>query len=406
MSAETRTEASQAQTSDQRRDRLKLVDAVAETAARPAHARQTSEAAPKNAETPATPPPRRGIARKLGLTLLAGAAIGGGLYYGIDWWRNGRFIVSTDDAYVGVEMATVSAKLSANVTNVAVVRNQQVKAGQLLVALDDGDQRIALDSAKAKSATATATLARIDSQIEAGRASLLQAQAQASSAQADLVRANADFDRASKLAANSYGSQATLDAATATRDKARAAIASTAAGVTAAEANIKVLEAQRVEAARQADELKVAEEKAARDLSFTKIYAPIDGLVANTGVQLGDLVSPGKRLMSVVPLDQVYVDANFKETQVGELKIGDKAKIKVDAFDGHTYEGTVSGIAGGTGSVFSLLPPDNATGNFTKIVQRLPIRIALSPETVARGVLRPGMSVVVSIDPRTGPQQH
>ncbi|RDJ22440.1 HlyD family secretion protein [Bosea caraganae] len=398
MSAETLTEKPQG------RDRLKLVEPVTETAAPEPQARQAAEAPLASTEAPAGQKPARKIVRKLGLTLLAGAALTAGAYYGLDWWRNGRFIVTTDDAYVGVEMATVSAKLSANVTNVAVARNQQVKAGQLLVALDDGDQRIALDSAKAKSATAVATLLRIDSQIEAGKASLLQAQAQANSAQADIVRANADFDRASKLAASSYGSQANLDAATATRDKARAAIANSAAGVTAAEANVKVLEAQRNEAARQADELKVAEEKAARDLSFTKIYAPIDGLVANTGVQLGDLVSPGKRLMSVVPLDQVYVDANFKETQVGELKIGDRAKIKVDAFDGHSLDGTVSGIAGGTGSVFSLLPPDNATGNFTKIVQRLPIRIALTPEAIARGVLRPGMSVVVSIDPRPATQ--
>ncbi|TCR67495.1 HlyD family secretion protein [Bosea sp. BK604] len=401
MSAETLSDKPQGQAGEPRRDRLKLVETVAETANPQPQARQTGEAAAK-AEAPAAQKPKRNTVRKLGLTLLAGVALTAGAYYGVDWWRNGRFIVTTDDAYVGVEMATISAKLSANVTNVAVARNEQVKTGQLLVALDDGDQRIALESAKAKSATAVATLSRIDSQIDAGRASLLQAQAQANSAEADLVRADADFARASKLAANSFGSQATLDAATATRDKARAAIASTAAGVSAAEANIKVLQAQRVEAARQLDELKVAEDKAARDLSFTKIYAPIDGLVANTGVQLGDLVSPGKRLMSIVPLDQIYVDANFKETQVRELKIGDKATIKVDAFDGHSYTGTVSGIAGGTGSVFSLLPPDNATGNFTKIVQRLPIRIALSPETAARGVLRPGMSVVVSIDPRTG----
>lgn len=402
MSAETISEKPQAEASEPRRDRLKLVGTVAETAAPQPQGRQAGEASSPKAEAPAGQKPGRRNLRKLGLTMLAGAALTAGAYYGVDWWRNGRFIVSTDDAYVGVEMATVSAKLTANVSNVAVTRNQQVKAGQLLVALDDGDQRIALESAQAKSATASATLARIDSQIEAGKASLLQAQAQANSAQADLVRANADYDRASKLAANSYGSQATLDAATATRDKARAAIASATAGVSAAEANIKVLEAQRVEAARQLDELKVAEDKAARDLSFTKIYAPIDGLVANTGVQLGDLVSPGKRLMSIVPLAQVYVDANFKETQVGGLKIGDRARITVDAYDGQVFDGTVSGIAGGTGSVFSLLPPDNATGNFTKIVQRLPIRIALSPETAARGVLRPGMSVVVSIDPRTG----
>ena len=167
-------------------------------------------------------------------------------------------------------------------------------------------------------------------------------------------------------------------------------------------ANIRVLEAQRVEAARQLDELEVAVGKARRDLSVTRIVAPIDGLVANINAQVGDLVSAGKRLMSVVPLAQVYVDANFKETQIGPVKIGDRASITVDALPGRVFHGTVSGIAGGTGSVFSLLPPDNATGNFTKIVQRVPVRIALAPEDAARQELRPGMSVVVSIDPRAG----
>lgn len=392
MSAETKTES--------RRDRLKLVDPTLETTPLPAQARKADEAAPREAESPAAAKPRGKTLRRAGMMLLATAALGTGLWFGVDWWRNGRFIVSTDDAYVGAEMATISAKLAANVATVAVKQNQQVKAGEALVTLDDGDQRIALESARAKSATAAATLLRIDSQIEAGRASLLQAQAQRDSTQADIIRTAADFDRANSLAAKSYGSQATLDAATAARDRARAALASAEAGVTAAEANIKVLEAQRNEASRQMDELKVAEDKAARDLSFTRIAAPIDGLIANTNVQLGDLVSAGKRLMSIVPLDQVYIDANFKETQVGGLKIGDKARVTVDALPDQVFDGVVSGISGGTGSVFSLLPPDNATGNFTKIVQRVPVRITLSPEAIARHALRPGMSVMVKIDPR------
>jgi len=392
MSAETKTES--------RRDRLKLVDPALETTPLPAQARKADEAAPREAESPAAAKPRGKTVRRAGMMLLATAALGSGLWFGVDWWRNGRFIVSTDDAYVGAEMATISAKLAANVATVAVKQNQQVKAGEPLVTLDDGDQRIALESARAKSATAGATLLRIDSQIEAGRASLLQAQAQRDSTQADIIRTVADFDRANSLAAKSYGSQATLDAATAARDRARAALASAEAGVSAAEANIKVLEAQRNEASRQMDELKVAEDKAARDLSFTRIAAPIDGLVANTNVQLGDLVSAGKRLMSIVPLDQVYIDANFKETQVGGLKIGDKARVTVDALPDQVFDGVVSGISGGTGSVFSLLPPDNATGNFTKIVQRVPVRITLSPQAIARHALRPGMSVVVKIDPR------
>ncbi|PZO03312.1 MAG: hemolysin D [Hyphomicrobiales bacterium] len=383
------------------RDRLQLVDPALETAPMPPETRRgAATAPPQAASSPAEARPKSKTLRRAGLMLLGTAAIGAGLWFGSDWWFNGRFIISTDDAYVGAEMATISAKLSANIASVSVVQNQEVRAGQPLVVLDDGDWRIALESARAKSATATATLSRIDSQIEAGRASLQQAQAQQVSAQAGVTRTVADFDRANSLAAKSYGSQATLDAATAARDQAQAALGSAQAGVSAAQANIEVLKAQRVEAARQGDELKVAEQKAERDLTFTRVSAPIDGLIANTNVQLGDLVSAGKRLMSIVPLDKVYVDANFKETQVGPLKIGDRATITVDALPGQVFEGKVSGISGGTGSVFTLLPPDNATGNFTKIVQRVPVRIALSPEAAGRHVLRPGMSVVVKIDPR------
>lgn len=387
-----------------RRDRLKLVEAneaqseptvARETREAPANETQKPEADAKTDKKQGKSPLKRGA-----LLLVAAAVIGGGLWYGLEWWRTGRFIVSTDDAYVGAEMATVSAKLAANIATVSVVQNQEIKAGQPLVTLDDGDWRIALDSARAKTATALATGARIDSQIEAGRAGLVQAQAQQTSAEASVTRAAADYARANSLAAKSFGSQATLDAATAGRDQAVASVASAKAGVAQAQANIKVLEAQRLEAARQVDELKVAEQKAERDLSFTRITAPIDGLIANTNMQLGDLVSAGKRLMSIVPLDQVYVDANFKETQIAPLKIGDKAKITVDALPDQVFHGTVSGIAGGTGSVFTLLPPDNATGNFTKIVQRVPVRLTLDKAETARHLLRPGMSVVVSIDPR------
>lgn len=388
---------------EKRRDRLKLVDPMLETA-QPAEARKSEDPVPAETSPPQAPSKPKTL-RRAGVMLLATVAVGSGLWFGVDWWRNGRFIVSTDDAYVGAEMATISAKLAANVATVAVKQNQEVRAGDPLVSLDDGDWRIALESAQAKTATAQATLARIDSQTDAARAALAQAQAQQVSAEAAVTRTGADFERANSLAAKSYGSQATLDAATAARDQANASLVSAKAGVLQAQANIKVLEAQRVEAARQIDELKVAEEKAARDLTFTKVSAPIDGLVANTNVQLGDLVSAGKRLMSIVPLDQVYVDANFKETQVGPLKIGDKATITVDALPGQTFQGTVSGIAGGTGSVFTLLPPDNATGNFTKIVQRVPVRIALAPDSAARHVLRPGMSVVVAIDPRPASQR-
>jgi membrane fusion protein (multidrug efflux system) len=382
--------------SELRRDRLKLVDAADEPAtAREAQAEGAAPEAGAGKAGSGRKPLKRGA-----LLVVAAAVIGAGAWYGADWWRNGRFIVSTDDAYVGAEMATVSAKLAANIASVPVRQNQEVRAGEPLVTLDDGDWRIALDAARARTATAQATLSRLDSQADAARAALAQAQAQQDSAEAAVTRTGADFERAASLAAKSYGSQATLDAARAARDQAAAALASAGAGVVQAQANIKVLEAQRLEAARQIDELRVAERKAERDLSFVTIAAPIDGVVANLNAQIGDLVGAGKRLMSIVPLDQVHVDANFKETQVGPLKIGDRASITVDALPGQVFRGTVSGIAGGTGSVFTLLPPDNATGNFTKIVQRVPVRIALDRDGAARHVLRPGMSVEVSIDPR------
>uniref|UniRef100_UPI003B3A56B3 biotin/lipoyl-binding protein n=1 Tax=Bosea sp. (in: a-proteobacteria) TaxID=1871050 RepID=UPI003B3A56B3 len=231
--------------SEPRRDRLKLVGTHAETqqpesetvTAREARNTPAQDTAASEGTPAAEKQKRKSPLKRGALMLVAAAAVGAGLWYGIDWWRNGRFIVSTDDAYVGAEMATVSAKLAANIASVSVVQNQEIKAGQPLVALDDGDWRIALESARAKTATAQATLARIDSQIEAGRAALTQAQAQQVSAEAAVTRTAADYERANSLAAKSYGSQATLDAATAGRDPAVAALASAKAGVAQADAN-------------------------------------------------------------------------------------------------------------------------------------------------------------------------
>ena len=208
-----------------RRDRLKLVEPALDSPNPTPTASPAPEARAPESETKAKPevgdadaPPSKGkLVKRAGIGLVAVIALGAGLYYGVDYWQNGRFIVSTDDAYVGAEMATISAKLAANISKVSVVQNQQVKAGEPLVTLDDGDWRIALATARAKTATAQASLSRIDSQIEAGRATLEQAQAQLASTEAGVTRTTADFERANSLAAKSYGSQATLDAATAAR---------------------------------------------------------------------------------------------------------------------------------------------------------------------------------------------
>jgi len=182
-----------------------------------------------------------------------------------------------------------------------------------------------------------------------------------------------------------------------------AAVQSAGAAIDAAEANLDVLKGQQQEAARTLEELKTALAKAERDLSFTEIRAPIDGVFGNRAVQTGDFVQTGQRLASLVPLDDVYIDANFKETQLARLRPGQTVSISVDALPEHVIEGKVASLSPASGAVFSLLPPDNATGNFTKIVQRLPVRIEVPADVTTQRLLRPGMSVVVSVDtkPRT-----
>jgi len=375
-------------------------DASAEQAKRVVPAGEAAAAPVKAAEAPA----RRGLKpRSLILPIILLAGLGGAGWYGYGWWTHGRFMVTTDDAYLGVEQAVVSSKLAANVAAVPVAANQRVKAGDPLVVLDDSDLQLALRSARARLETQQATLARFDSQIAAAGAAITQAQAQMVSANADLTRAQSDFDRAAKLASNDFGSRATLDKATADRDRASAVVTSAEAGIVAAKANVLVVTAQKAEAESVAKELAVAVEKAEHDLSFTTIRAPFDGVIANKAVQVGDYVTPGKRLSGLVPLDRLYLDANLKETQLAKVMAGEKAEVVLDAYPDKVFEATVVDLAPGTGSVFTLLPPDNATGNFTKIVQRVAVRLKFSDAALAEGVLRPGLSATVSIDTRTAP---
>jgi len=221
-------------------------------------------------------------------------------------------------------------------------------------------------------------------------------------AKAEVTRAAQVLGRQSKLAASSFASQQAVDTATAERDRANANLAGANAALVAAQANVSVLAAERTEAQRTLAELKTTLAKAERDLSFTEVRAPVDGVVGNRAVQVGAYVQTGTRLAAIVPLDAVYVDANFKETQLGELHPGQKVEVAVDAVPDRTFEGVVTSVAPASGSVFSLLPPENATGNFTKIVQRVPVRIRFSDTALADAVLRPGMSVIATVDTRTG----
>jgi membrane fusion protein (multidrug efflux system) len=354
-------------------------------------------------DKPETPPARR--SRKLALIalVLAIAASGAG-WFGYRWWTVGRFMVTTDDAYVRADNTTLAAKVSGYVANIFVADNSYVHAGDVIAALDDGDYRLAAESARQKVVTQQATVERIGRQVVAQEANVEQAKAQLVSAKAGATRMGLELDRQQALAAKEFASRQALEQAIANRDQAGAALNSGQAAIDAAQANVEVLKAQQREAERTLDELKTAQAKAERDLSFATIRAPIDGVIGNRAVQVGDFVQTGQRLASVVPLDEVYVDANMKETQLARVRPGQKVALTVDALPGRTIEGTVASVAPASGSVFSLLPPDNATGNFTKIVQRLPVRIRVPLGVTGERLLRPGMSVVVSVDTRDQPQ--
>jgi len=344
---------------------------------------------------------KKGLSKKpLILAVLAGALAFGG-YEGYEWWTNGRFMVSTEDAYVQADITILSAKVSGYVQSVAVANNQSVKAGDLIAKIDDGDYRFALQSAKDKLATQQSAVTRIGRQIEAGRASVAQAQAQITAAKAEAERAESDYARQQQLARSDFTSRAALENAKAARDRAQANVQSTEAALAAAKSNVDVLAAQQNEAQRVAAEQQTAVEKAERDLTFTEIRAPVDGVIGNKAMEVGTYVQPGARLAALVPMTSVHVDANFKETQIASLKVGQKVHIEVDAFPDADVVGTVESVSPASGAVFSLLPPENATGNFTKIVQRVPVRVSVNPEIVQQGILRPGLSVVVDVDTRT-----
>lgn len=340
------------------------------------------------------------------LSVIVLALLGAGGWYGYGWWTDGRFLISTDDAYVQGDIAIIAPKVSGYVEKVNVVENQQVHAGDPMVTLDDGDYQLALDRAETAIEASRLAVIRIDAQIVGGEAALKQAEAQRGALEAAARGAEINQKRASELVAKSVGTAADLDNAKITLEQARANLVAGQAAVSSAEANVGLLHAQRREAINAVHAQELARDQARRDLSFTVLKAPYDGVVGNLAVQTGDLVSTGKRLAALVPLTELYIEANFKETQISELEPGSKVRIHVDAFEAHDIEGTVESISPASGTVFSMLPAENATGNFTKVVQRVPVRVTLPAEALADRHLRAGLSVVVDVDTRTSPLGH
>jgi membrane fusion protein, multidrug efflux system len=276
-----------------------------------------------------------------------------------------------------------------------------VKKGDVIAKLDDGDYRLALQAAQDKLATQESTIARIGRQAEAAQAQVAQAAAQLDATRADAVRAQADFARSTQMQAD-YVAKSRIDQTRADRDRTEASVKAMEAGLLAARANVDVLQAQKREAESLAAELRTAVDRARRDLDFTAIRAPFDGVVGNKAVEAGAYVGPGTRIAALVPLQSVRIDANFKETQVERMRPGQPVTVTVDAYPDREIHAVVESFSPASGSVFSLLPPDNATGNFTKIVQRLPVRVRVPEEVAREGLLRPGLSAVVRVDTRTG----
>ena len=356
-------------------------------------------AAPAVAANPAAPKRSK---RKLvlpgiiGLVALAAAA------YGVNYLLIGRFYVSTDDAYVRANNTTLGARVSGHLVAIVPGDNALVRAGEIIFKIDDGDYRIAADAARTKLATQEATIERIGRQITALESMVEQAKAQVVSAEAGLKRAGLDFDRQQSLSDKGFASRATFEVSEATRDQGVAALKSAQAAFDAARVNVDVAKAQQVEARAQLAEFQTTLAKAQRDLDFTSVRAPVDGTFSNRLVSTGDYIVVGQRLGNVVPLDEVYIDANYKETQLRRIRPGQPVTIKVDAYGFRKFRGVVDSISAGAGSVFTLLPPDNATGNFTKIVQRVPVRIRVPKDVARQNLLRAGMSVYTTVDTREG----
>lgn len=333
----------------------------------------------------------------LGLSLLTA-----GLMKGRSWWETGRFMVSTNDAYIHTDTTVVSPQVQGYISDLPIQANQRVQRGDILVKLDGGDFRNALRQSQASVQTQTQTINRIDAQITAAKATVREAEAGVASAKTALTLSRTKLSRTQKLVASSVESKSSLDDATESLSQAEASLEAAHARQAAAKANVGVLKAQKLEAESTLASLSLAVAQAQRNLDKTILRAPVSGTVANISAHIGNLVNPGQSIATIVPVRDAYITANFKETQLAGIHRGSLAKITIDAMPGKTFEGKVASISPATGSQFSLLPPSNATGNFTKIVQRVPVRIELPSDLRLTGQAIAGLSATISIDSRTG----
>jgi membrane fusion protein (multidrug efflux system) len=328
--------------------------------------------------------------------VLLASGVSGGWY----WWKVLRFLQSTDDAYVQSDVTLISPKVEGYIKKVKVTDNQEVAEGAILFVIDDRDFKAKLAQAQAAVATGEATIATYESRLQLQQAMIEQAAASVKSAEADLAREQQDYKRYSALLSTDFASRQRFEQAEADARKGEAAVAKSRAALAAEQNQLAVLHSQQHEEQAKLQQARANLQLAQNDLDNTVIRAPISGVAGNRAGQVGQYVKAGAQLLSLVPLPRVYVTANFKETQLTHMRPGQPAQVSVDAYPDMTLDGHIESFAPASGAQFSLLPPDNATGNFTKIVQRVPVRIALPESGPLAGLLRPGLSVTVTVDTR------
>ena len=317
------------------------------------------------------------------------------------WWIVGRFIQSTDDAYLQADSVIVAPKVSGYVTDVYVGDNVPVKAGDPLVRLDSHQYQAALDQANATIDARKADILRAQAGIPQQRAAIEQAKAQQQVATVNIRHAEDEVRRYEPLAKTGAESSDQLSVLMTNRDQARATLAADTAALAQAQGRMADLDAQLAQAQAQLEVAQASARQSQRDLQDTLIRSSLDGRIGDRTVRVGQYAQPGTRMMSVVPVQSIYLTANFKETQVGRMRPGQHASLHVDAFGDADLHGVVDSFAPGTGSQFALLPPENATGNFTKIVQRVPVRIRIDADESTSKLLLPGLSVTVDVDTRS-----
>jgi membrane fusion protein, multidrug efflux system len=314
------------------------------------------------------------------------------------WWTVGRFIESTDDAYVGGDITVIAPKVSGFISRVAVTDNQQVHAGDVLVELDNRDYVVARARGVAAVAAQEAAIANLSATRHLQEAVIAQAQAGINAADAEIERSQEDQIRYRRLEKLSAVSTQESQKADADYKSAIAAGAKTRAALAAAQRQLDVIDSQSQQAAAALAQAKADRDVADLNLSYTELRAPMDGTVGNRSARAGSYATIGAQMMSLVPARGLWVDANFKESQLAHMRAGQPVTVEADVLPGRVFHGHVASLAPATGAVFSVLPAENATGNFTKIVQRVPVRVVLDGDASQLGQLRPGLSVVAEVD--------